>query len=241
MIQFYAPEIETTGELPEDESGHCVRVLRRKEGDELVCTDGKGHRFRCRIADAHPKHTKVEILAKESIGNHWRGKITLAVAPTKNIDRMEWLLEKSVEIGVDKIVLLHTEHSERKIARIDRLRKIIVSAMKQSLKTVLPELCDVVKLKDFLSSPIEGQRFFGYCSPDEPRRLLAGEIIPESDVCILIGPEGDFSPTEVEMIRNAGYVATTFGESRLRTETAALFAVQTVHVINQLALAKKTK
>lgn len=140
MIQFYAPDIEETGQLPETESGHCCRVLRMKEGDHIFVTDGKGHRHECIILDAHPKHTSVEILTTTEIGPWWGFRLELCVAPSKNMDRMEWLVEKAVEIGCDRIVLMKCGRSERKTVRTDRLEKIAISAMNQSLKTNATEI-----------------------------------------------------------------------------------------------------
>ena len=236
MIQFYAPDIKETLQLPESDSAHCCRVLRMKEGDEIFVVDGKGKRYRCVIVEAHPRHTAIEIVAEEELPSHWDYKITLAVAPTKNLDRMEWLLEKIVEIGVDRVVLLKCEHSERKVVKTERLEKIMVSAMKQSLKGFLPVLSEVIPFKNFVKSE-EGagcQRVLGYCSDTYPRREFASTYVRGEDVVIMIGPEGDFSPEEVEMAVEAGFIPVTFGESRLRTETAALFGVTATHVLNQL-------
>ena len=191
MIQFFAPDIENDGLLPEEESAHCVRVLRHKSGDRIHVTDGKGKRFLCEIDEADARHTRVRIISDEILLPHWGCRITLAVAPTKNSDRMEWLFEKAVEIGVDEIVLLRCEHSERKNVNLQRLRRILVSAMKQSLKTSLP----VVK----------------------------------------IGRDGDFSPAVVGISLEAGFIPVSFGERRLRTETAALFALGIVHTVNQIS------
>ena len=235
MIQFYAPDIKERGVLPESDSAHCCRVLRMKEGDEVQAVDGKGHRYTCRIVEAHPKHTAVEILSEEEVVNHWPAPIILAVAPTKHADRMEWMLEKAVEIGIDKVVLLKCRRSERKEMKTERLEKVMVSAMKQSLKGVLPELTGVVDFKKFVESVGEGtQKFFGYCDAAYPRNEFARSYKPGKPVVIMIGPEGDFSPEEVKMAVDAGFVPVTFGQSRLRTETAALFGVTAVHVINQL-------
>lgn len=234
MIQFYAPDILETLTLPESESLHCCRVLRLKEKDRIYVVDGKGHRYECEISMVHNKHTAIKIVNTEELSSHWGVKITLAVAPTKNIDRMEWLLEKAVEIGVDRIVILQCEHSERKSVRHDRLEKIMISAMKQSLKGVLPDLTDILPYRDFISEDTSAQKFIGYCDDAIERRLFACEYQPGQDVEILIGPEGDFSPKEVELAMANGFVPVSFGNSRLRTETAALFAVQTVHIINQM-------
>lgn len=249
MIQFYTPDIETTGEMPEEEAGHALRVLRMKEGDEVVSTDGRGARFRSHIVEANKKGVRLEILDKEEIPNHWPAKIEICIAPTKNADRIEWFVEKAVEIGVDRISLLQTVHSERKKINTSRLEKIIVSAMKQSLKTVRPELVGPISLKDLLKSPgksgtpssesnlneEEWTNFIAYCADDVPKVPLAKKYTIGSNVRILIGPEGDFSPEEAKAALDAGFVPVTFGESRLRTETAGLFALQTVHILNQAA------
>lgn len=235
MIQFYAPDIETTGRLPESDSAHCCRVLRMHEGDEIEVVDGKGQRFRCVIVEAHPKRTAVEIVGREELPNHWGVAITLAVAPTKHADRMEWMLEKAVEIGIDRVVLLRCARSERKLMKTERLEKVMVSAMKQSLKGVLPVLEEVTDFKSFVkSAPAECQKFFGYCDAAFPRREFVKEYAAGSDVIIMIGPEGDFSPEEVSEAVACGFIPVTFGDSRLRTETAALFGVTAVHVLNQL-------
>lgn len=235
MIQFYAPDILQTLTLPESESAHCSRVLRMQAGDEAYVTDGKGRRYRCVIMEPHHKHTSVEIIETEETPNHWPCLITLAVAPTKHADRMEWLLEKAVEIGVDKVVLLRCQRSERKAMKLDRLEKVMVSAMKQSLKGVMPEIEEVTSFKKFVEGAAPGsQKFFGYCSKEYPRKDFSKEYAAGSDVVIMIGPEGDFTPEEVAMAVAAGFVPVTFGESRLRTETAALYGVTAVHVLNQL-------
>lgn len=235
MIQFFAPLIESDPVLPEEESGHCVKVLRKNVGDIIFVTDGAGSRFKCEITEAHPRHVRLEILEKESFSPHWGVRITLAVAPTKNADRMEWLLEKATEIGVDEIILIKCDRSERKIAKTDRMRKILISAMKQSLKTNLPILRELTPISELIEKAPEGLKFFGYCDSSTSRRLLAREIIPSQPVTIMIGPEGDFSPNEAEKARKAGFTAVSFGESRMRTETAALFALEAIHIVNQLS------
>ena len=237
MIEFYAPDIESTGLLPESDSAHCCRVLRMKEGDEVAVVDGKGHRFRCRIVEAHPKHTALDIVEKMDAPNHWGASITLAVAPTKLADRMEWMLEKAVEIGIDRVVLLKCRHSERKVMKKDRLEKVMISAMKQSLKGVLPIIEEMTDFKDFVKTcnGNGSQLFFGYCDAAYPRREFVKECKPDKPVVIMIGPEGDFSPEEVELAVANGFIPVTFGNSRLRTETAALYGVTAVHIINQMS------
>ena len=236
MIQFYSPDIEETLTLSEGESAHCCRVLRHKEGDEIYVTDGKGHRFLCEIVESHPSHTRVEIKKVEEFPSERDYKLTLAIAPTKNSDRMEWMVEKAVEIGVDRIVLLRCKRSERKIQRSERLLKVMVAAMKQSLSTYMAELNDITDFKDFVKdSGLTPQKFFGYCSDSFPRKELIRECAPGGEVVIMIGPEGDFTPEEVELAVENGFIPVTFGNKRLRTETAGVFAVSAVNVINQLA------
>ncbi len=232
MIRFYSPDIEETSQLPEIESGHCCRVLRMKAGDRIYVVDGKGKEYECEITDAHPKHTSVEIISCREEEKYWKERIVLAVAPTKNIDRIEWMLEKAVEIGVDEIVLLKCEHSERKNVNEERLLKIIVSAMKQSLKATLPVFKGLVPFKEFVNAVDTPIRYMGYCDENTSRREFAKEYPGHQDLTILIGPEGDFSPAEVDLAMNSGFLPVTFGEARLRTESAALFAVTATHVVD---------
>lgn len=234
MIRFYAPEIETSPFLPESDSQHCCRVLRMVSGDEIELVDGRGGLYKCRIVNAHNKRTEVEIIERISLPPVWGMDITVAVAPTKHLDRMEWLVEKLVEIGVNRIVPVKCARSERKEIKVERLEKIAVSAMKQSLKAVLPEIAEMTPLKEFVSSVEAGtQKFVAYCDDAVERRLLAREYRPGASVAVLIGPEGDFSPEEVAYAMSAGFVPVTLGDNRLRTETAALVACDTFHIINQ--------
>lgn len=236
MIQFYAPDILTNPVLPENDSQHCIRVLRRRMGDLIEVIDGQGHRFKCRIADPHSKHTLVEIEESEVIPLPWQGEISIAVAPTKHLDRMEWLVEKLVEIGINRFIPLLCTHSERKEIKRERIEKIAVSAMKQSLKTWMPKIDEMTPISSFIKEMdhSQAQRFVAYCDPEIPRRNLAKELKPDKDTVILIGPEGDFSPEEIKTTIDSGFIPVTLGDCRLRTETAALAACQTVHVINQL-------
>lgn len=234
MIRFYAPDISTEPVLPETESGHAIRVLRHREGDEVEIVDGKGRLYRCRIVSAHPKHTAVAVMNTVELPKVWKPAIILAVAPTKNIDRMEWLVEKLMEIGIDRIVPLRCERSERRDIKCERLEKIAVSAMKQSLKAVMPQIDPVTPLHRFLEETSEAQKFVAWCDDTSDRRLLAKAYEAGADATILIGPEGDFTAGEVDAALAAGYLPVTLGDNRLRTETAALVAVDTVHIINQL-------
>ena len=235
MIQFYSPDIESTLKLPESDSGHCVRVLRHQIGDVIDVIDGCGNMYKCKIIDAHPKHVGVEIIEKSPIPLPWDYNVTIAVAPTKLMDRMEWMVEKLTEIGVNSIVLLLCEHSERREIKRERLIKTAVSAMKQSLKSVLPDISEMTNLSTFINQLDDScDKFVAYCDKDMPRTLLATEIKPKHDTIILIGPEGDFSPSEVKMLIENGFKAVSLGDCRLRTETAAINSCDTIHIINQI-------
>lgn len=237
MIQFFAPDIESTRMLPESESQHCVKVLRHTEGDTIHVTDGKGRRLTCRITGAHPKHTAVEIVGTEDVPLFWPAPIAIGVAPTKHLDRMEWLVEKLTETGFDRFTPVLCRWSERKEIKPERLEKIAVSAMKQSLKATVPIIDSMTPFKQFVEATRHiPQRFIAYCDDNCPRRLLAKAYRPGIETALLIGPEGDFSPEEVSAALEAGWQPVTLGDARLRTETAALAALQTCHTLNQLAL-----
>ena len=233
MIIFYAPCLSTCSELPEEESGHVVRVLRHTVGDEIDVVDGNGMWYHCRIASAHPKHCSVEILSSHS-DSHWPYRVELAIGPTKNLDRMEWWLEKSVEIGLDRFVPLRCRFSERKELKTERLRKIAIAAMKQSLKATLPQIDEMTDIRRFIEEPFDGQKFIAHCMDNQPRHLLSHLVQKGRDVRILIGPEGDFSQDEVSFALQNGYLPISLGDQRLRTETAALVSVHTVHLINSI-------
>ena len=234
MHRFFAPDIDTSLTLPEEESQHAVRVLRLKEGDEIEVVDGKGTLFRCRISLAHNKKCGVEIVETHEFAPHWGNKIVMCVAPTKNLDRIEWLAEKCTEMGMDRLIPVRCRYSERKELKTERLQKILVSAMKQSLKAALPELDEMTPIKEVLEMSFEGQKFICYCDDAVERKLLAKEYRPGVDTMILIGPEGDFSREEVDLALKNGFVPVSLGDSRLRTETAAVAACFTCHTINQL-------
>lgn len=233
MIEFYAPEIEVNPVLPEGESAHCTRVLRMREGDEIRVVDGRGGIYRCSIRKAHHKKTEVTIIGREREQLHWTPEITLALAPTKNTDRMEWLMEKCVEIGVNRIVFLECERSVRKTMRRERTERILVSAMKQSLKATLPIVAENVPFEMFMAtcSSAHNLKYVGYCSPEVERRDFANSYDGQSPVMIMIGPEGDFSPSEIALAIATGFKPVTFGNTRLRTETAALFGLCAAHTL----------
>lgn len=232
MIQFYSPDILQSGTLPESDSRHCSKVLRMKAGDSIEVIDGKGHRYTCVIDDPHPKHTIVHVTATETIPLSWQQEIIVAVAPSKHMDRMEWLVEKLTEIGVNRIIPLLCARSERKEINTERLEKIAVSAMKQSLKAVLPVIEPMTPFKQAIAAIATEQKFIAYCDRTIPRRLLAGEYIPGKSAAILIGPEGDFSPDEIKLALDSSFAPVSLGNNRLRTETAALSACDTFHILD---------
>ena len=237
MHRFFAPDIAATLTLPEEESRHCARVLRLVEGDEIEVVDGRGTLYLCRIAMAHPKHCGVEIISQQQCLPHWGSRVELAVAPTKNLDRIEWMVEKCTEMGIDRITPLLCQHSERKVLKTERLHKILVAAMKQSLKAQLPQLDELTPIAQFIGERSTAQRFIAYCDeslPRNERRSLAQVYDPTRDAVVLIGPEGDFDPAEVDAALKAGFIPVTLGESRLRTETAAIMAIATMHTIKSL-------
>ncbi|MBR2084032.1 MAG: 16S rRNA (uracil(1498)-N(3))-methyltransferase [Muribaculaceae bacterium] len=235
MHRFYCPDIADTLTLGEEDSKHCVKVLRMGEGDTIEVVDGNGTLYTCRITMAHPKRCAVEVTERMQQPPHWGHRIVLGVAPTKNLDRIEWLVEKCVEMGVDRIIPLRCHNSERTVLKTERLKKIMVSAMKQSLKATLPLLDEMTPVAQVLAEPFEGTRCIAYCDEQLPRgqRLtLTGVYRPGQDVMMLIGPEGDFSPEEVQAARDAGFMPVTLGESRLRTETAGMMAVAAIHTLD---------
>ena len=234
MIQFFAPDIHNNQILPESDSQHCVRVLRMKTGDIIEIIDGKGVRYTCRILDAHPKKTLVEIIDRQEMPLSWRHQIIVAVAPTKHLDRMEWMVEKLTEIGVNRIIPLLCRHSERKEIKTERLDKIAIAAMKQSLKAVKPQIDEMTPIANVIANVGASQRFIAYCDSTIPRKLLSHEYRPNTDTIILIGPEGDFSQDEISASVTAGFSPISLGENRLRTETAAIVACDTFHIIDQL-------
>lgn len=229
---FYAPDIKTDSELPREEALHCVRVLRKVEGDSILITDGKGHYYDAEITVANQKHCIVEITNTIEEVKAWSFFLQIAFAPTKNIDRIEWFAEKATEIGIDRFSPLLCKHSERKDIKIARIEKILVSAMKQSQKAYLPILDELQSFAEFVKQPFDGRKFIAHC--EEGVKPLLKEIYKlNENVLVLIGPEGDFSPEEIRIAIENGFEAISLGNSRLRTETAALVACHTIHVLNQ--------
>ena len=240
MQLFYCKDITDTGfaTLDSEESRHAVRVLRLREGDDINVTDGQGHLYRCRVVTADDRACVVESEKWKVESGKWKAtKLHLAVAPTKNPSRMEWLVEKAVEVGVDEITLLDCDHSERSFLKTDRLERIALSAMKQSLHLTLPRINPAVRLRDWLNNYAGGTpalRLIAHCEADQPRTPLASALTPGRDAVVLIGPEGDFSEEEIALALEQGFQPVSLGPSRLRTETAALYATVAFNLINDL-------
>ena len=231
MALFYVPN-PTSNVLPEEESLHAVKVLRLQSGDEIEIVDGVGGFYKAVITNPHPKHCGFEVVELITGFGKRNYKLHVAIAPTKNIERMEWFIEKATEIGIDEITPVICRFSERKIVKEERLEKIIVSAAKQSLKAYFPKLNPPCAFAELVKNNQTTQKFIAHCY-QEDKRLLQAEIVKGSDVLVLVGPEGDFSREEVEMAISCGFIPVSLGESRLRTETAGVVAVHTVAVINQ--------
>lgn len=236
MEIFYSTDIEgDIVRLNAEESAHCVRVLRHREGDSINVIDGRGNLLHCSLRDASPKEAVALILQREAGWGSHPYRLTLAVCPTKNNERYEWYAEKAVEVGVDRLVPVIGDHSERKVFRTERLRKIVLSAVKQSLKGVVPEVAEPVTVKEFIRSVPDGElKLIAYCdeSLELSQRTSVKEALEASEsdnINILIGPEGDFSPEEVSIALAAGFIPVHLGSSRLRTETAALTAAEAVY------------
>jgi len=231
MQIFYTPEL--TGDnftLNETESKHAIRVLRLNTGDIIQLVDGKGGYYTARITEPNPKRCQIEVITKEENFGKRKSYLHIAVAPTKNIDRFEWFLEKATEIGIDEITPLICEHSERKVIKDDRLEKVIVSAMKQSIKAYLPKLNPLTLFDELIGQPFKGNKFIAHCY-EQNKKQLKEEITPNSSNLILIGPEGDFSEHEVDQALRNNFIPISLGNSRLRTETAAIVACHTSNLL----------
>jgi 16S rRNA (uracil1498-N3)-methyltransferase len=219
--------------LSEEESKHCIRVLRLQAEDTVTLVDGRGGLYTARITDPHPKKTVLFIVeGQQEYGkrNHY---LHIAVAPTKNIERIEWFLEKATEIGIDEVSLIQCQRSERKDAKVERLDKIITSAVKQSLKAYHPVLNPLLPFNKFIAQPFDGQKFIAHCLPGADKVNLATQLQLGGKCLVLIGPEGDFSEKEITDALHYGFKPITLGNSRLRTETAALEACFEVNFLNR--------
>ncbi len=227
MHVFYTPDIASSPELPEEEAAHC-RVLRLEEGDEIMLTDGKGYFYKALIEAIGGKRCRVKVCEASLQKPLWRGHLHVAMAPTKNMDRTEWFVEKATEIGFDELTFLNCRFSERRTIKTDRIGKIVTSAVKQSLKASRPAINGMTDFGKFITAAPQGQKFIAHCHEGE-KPLLREMLDPDKDALVLIGPEGDFSPEEVEQAKEANFCPVSLGGARLRTETAALVAV---HLMN---------
>lgn len=234
MHVFYTPDITSNDyTLNEEESRHCNKVLRLNLGDQVFLVDGKGGFYEAEISAAGKKLVTLKVTHAQQEYQKRNHHLHIAVAPTKNIDRLEWFLEKATELGIDEITPIICERSERKIVKEDRLFKVITSAVKQSLQAYHPILNPAISLSDFLKNEQRDTNLVAHCVADEPRRYISELIQPHGRYTILIGPEGDFSPNEIASTLSRGFQPITLGNTRLRTETAALAACFEVNYINR--------
>ncbi|MFT4684032.1 MAG: 16S rRNA (uracil1498-N3)-methyltransferase [Flavobacteriales bacterium] len=235
MQLFYNPSIPidaTQFTFDKIESRHIVKVLRKKEGDTLYITNGNGMLFTAEVLFANDKKCSVQIIKVEEKKKPWDYYLHIVIAPTKNNDRLEWFLEKATEIGIDEITPIICKHSERKVVKEDRLEKVIVSAMKQSLKFQLPKLNRATSFSDFIQQDFDGELFIAHCEETD-KKLLKNELKPKQRITLLIGPEGDFSTKEIETALLHKFIPVSLGESRLRTETAGVVATQSIAFFNE--------
>lgn len=235
MQLFYNKDISAeTSQITFDknESRHIVRVLRKKEGDILHITNGKGYLFTCAISIANDKKCLANIIKTEEKPKPWNYYLHIAIAPTKNNDRYEWFLEKATEIGIDEITPIICSNSERKVLKVERMEKILQSAMKQSLKFRLPKLNEATKFSTFINQKSEGQNFIAHCE-DEEKSNIKTLVSKNGKITIMIGPEGDFSTKEILSALENNFIPISLGESRLRTETAGLVATQNISFLHQ--------
>ena len=229
---FYVPQASSFYALPEEEALHAVRVLRLKEGDEMMLMDGEGTFFRATVTSTSSKHCSYEIQETLPQERPWPSNLHLAIAPTKMMERIEWLAEKATEIGFDELSLLDCRFSERRVVKTQRLEKIVVSAMKQSRKAWKPVVNEMQDFKSFIAQHTTGARYIAHCYDEVPRVNLFEQLKGQSAL-VLVGPEGDFSIDEVRMAVDAGFVSVDLGRSRLRTETAGLAAVMMMQLSQQ--------
>ncbi|MBQ1693636.1 MAG: 16S rRNA (uracil(1498)-N(3))-methyltransferase [Bacteroidales bacterium] len=234
MEVFYSPEIKNgVCVLPEEESAHCVRVLRHREGDEIFVIDGLGTLYTCRLTDASPKAAVAQVLREEPDWGAHPYFLEMAVCPTKNNDRYEWFAEKATELGLDVIAPVIGDHSERKVFKSDRLRRILLAASKQSLKGAVPVVQEPVSVRQYIAdAPADALKLICCCFEGEVPRTSINDVLDGDlqKIIILIGPEGDFSREEAALAVSRGFIPVHLGPSRLRTETAALTAVEAVYL-----------
>lgn len=241
---FYVPDAANQVELPAEEATHALRVLRLKGGDEIFLMDGEGSFFRAEVTAASSKRCLYEIKEEMPQQRAWKGHIHLAIAPTKMMERIEWMAEKATEIGFDELSFLNCQFSERKVVKTPRIDKIVISAVKQSHKAWKPVVNELVSFKEFIQTPRPGRKFICHCYEEVEKKDFFTEIsniqnadasdASDADITVLVGPEGDFSIDEVRLALENGYESVSLGTSRLRTETAGLVAVHMAHIARRL-------
>ena len=233
MQLFYNPDINlntTAFSFDKNESRHIIKVLRKKEKDHLFITNGKDYLFKAEIMSVSDKKCVVQIISKEIQPKEWNYKLHIAIAPTKMNDRYEWFLEKATEIGIDEITPLICDNSERKMIKMDRYKKVIISAMKQSLKFRLPTLNDPIKFSDFIIKDFPGSRLIAHCEQTN-KQTLNPRSFSHNNITVLIGPEGDFSTKEINTALQHKFIPLSLGNSRLRTETAGIVVCSSISVL----------
>lgn len=230
---FYVPKAAERQELPEEEATHAIRVLRMVPGDRIVLMDGDGLFYDAEITLVTNKKCHYAIVEERRQERMWQGRIHLAIAPTKMMERMEWMAEKATEIGFDEITFLDCRFSEREKIRTDRIEKIVISAVKQSRKAWVPKVNAMTAFREFVTSSRPGRKYICHCYEEFSKTSLFRELSDAhlDDVTVLVGPEGDFSLDEVRMALDNGYVSVSLGNSRLRTETAGLVAVNMANIV----------
>lgn len=249
---FYVPDAANQVELPAEEATHALRVLRLKGGDEIFLMDGEGSFYRAEVTAASSKRCLYEIKENMPQKRAWKGHIHLAIAPTKMMERIEWMAEKATEIGFDELSFLNCQFSERKVVKTPRIDKIVISAVKQSHKAWKPVVNELESFKKFIQTPRPGRKFICHCyeevekkdffteinsccmDSDASQNSSASQESDADDITVLVGPEGDFSIDEVRLAVENGYESVSLGTSRLRTETAGLVAVHMAHIARRL-------
>lgn len=234
---FYVPDTEKLTELPAEEANHAIKVLRLKEGDELMLMDGKGSFYRAEVTLVSNHHCMYRIVERQPQQHQWEGRVHLAIAPTKMNDRIEWMAEKATEVGIDELSFLNCQFSERRNLKTERIKKIVVAAVKQSHKAWMPVVNELEPFRQFFSRQSSGHRYIAHCYNEVPRVNLFDELCrldASEDALVLVGPEGDFSIDEVRYAVSQGFVSVDLGKSRLRTETAGLSAVMMMQLAKQI-------
>lgn len=232
MQLFYEPDVLQTQLLSEGESKHCIKVLRKKSGDVINIIDGLGNLIKAEIVDPNPKKCALKIVEVQDNFEQRSYKLHLAIAPTKNMDRIEWCVEKAVEIGIDEITFLRCDNSERTVVKLERVDRIIISAMKQSIKAFKPILNEVTPIKSFLNSCENQVKMIAHLEEGD-KKYISDFKNSTADYCLLIGPEGDFSPSEINLAMEEGFKSVSLGQSRLRTETAGVTGVNEVSLLGR--------